>query len=223
MTDGCREPEQDRYSTHQALGGAPAIEAVAAKRAAAVRVLSVPTISLPTLSAALRLSGRSGVNGSLNEEFRWRGGEARAKSPSEVEDRVRYVRFAPCAAYSVPAVGSSSGGRVAVRCHALWRGCGRYSAGPLLVYVVPQYKIGARVPVAMEDAMGSRSDQIKGLANQAAGKLKQGVGKVTGSKETQARGVAQEVKGKAQQTMGKAKSAVKDTANKVADKANKKL
>ena len=56
-------------------------------------------------SAALRLSGRSGVNGSLNEEFRWRGGEARAKSPSEVGDRVRYVRFAPCAAYSVPAVG----------------------------------------------------------------------------------------------------------------------
>jgi uncharacterized protein YjbJ (UPF0337 family) len=101
--------------------------------------------------------------------------------------------------------------------------CGRYSAGPLLVYVVPQYKIGARVPVAMEDAMGSKSDQIKGLANQAAGKLKQGVGKVTGSKETQARGVAQEVKGKAQQTMGKAKSAVKETANKVADKANKKL
>ena len=98
-----------------------------------------------------------------------------------------------------------------------------YSAGPLLVYVVPQYKIGAPVPVAMEDAMGSKSDQIKGLANQAAGKLKQGVGKVTGSKETQARGVAQEVKGKAQQTMGKAKSAVKETANKVADKANKKL
>jgi uncharacterized protein YjbJ (UPF0337 family) len=119
--------------------------------------------------------------------------------------------------------GSSSGGRVAVRCHALWRGCGRYSSGPLLVYVIRRYKIGARVRVAMEDAMGSKSDQIKGLANQAAGKLKQGVGKVTGSKETQARGVAQEVKGKAQQTMGKAKSAVKETANKVADKANKKL
>ena len=75
----------------------------------------------------------------------------------------------------------------------------------------------------MEDAMGSKTDQIKGLANQAAGKLKQGVGKITGSKETQAKGAAQEVKGKAQQTMGKAKSAVKGTANKVADKANKKL
>ena len=30
--------------------------------------------------------------------------------------------------------------------------------------------------------MGSKTDQIKGLANQAAGKLKQGVGKITGSK-----------------------------------------
>ena len=74
-----------------------------------------------------------------------------------------------------------------------------------------------------EHTMGSKTDQIKGLANQAVGKVKKGVGKITGSKETQAKGAAQEVKGKAQQTMGKAKSAVKDTANKVADKANKKL
>ena len=83
--------------------------------------------------------------------------------------------------------------------------------------------VGTPVPVTMEEAMGSKTDQIKGLANQAAGKLKQGVGKMTGSKETQAKGAAQEVKGKAQQTMGRAKSAVKDTVNKVADKANKKL
>jgi uncharacterized protein YjbJ (UPF0337 family) len=67
----------------------------------------------------------------------------------------------------------------------------------------------------MEDAMGSKSDQAKGLANQAAGKLKQVVGRITGSKETQAKGATQEVKGKAQQAMGKAKTAVKDTANKV--------
>jgi uncharacterized protein YjbJ (UPF0337 family) len=75
----------------------------------------------------------------------------------------------------------------------------------------------------VENTMGSKTDQIKGLANQAVGKLKQGTGKITGSKETQAKGVAQVIKGKGQQTMGKAKSAVKDTANKVADKANKKL
>jgi len=109
-----------------------------------------------------------------------------------------------------------------------WVGSRRPAVRSLLRWAPPRLcgtsvQIGAPVPVAMEDAMGSKSDQIKGLANQAAGKLKQGVGKVTGSKETQARGVAQEVKGKAQQTMGKGKSVVKETANKVADKANKKL
>ncbi|HEX2461253.1 MAG TPA: CsbD family protein [Vicinamibacterales bacterium] len=41
--------------------------------------------------------------------------------------------------------------------------------------------------------MGSKTDQIKGLANQAVGKVKKGVGKITGSKETQAKGAAQEV------------------------------
>ena len=38
--------------------------------------------------------------------------------------------------------------------------------------------------------MGSKSDQVKGLANQAVGKLKKGVGKMTGSTETQAKGAA---------------------------------
>ena len=55
--------------------------------------------------------------------------------------------------------------------------------------------------------MGSKTDKIKGLANQAAGKVRQGVAKITGSKETQAKGAAQELKGKAQQTMGKTQSA----------------
>lgn len=55
----------------------------------------------------------------------------------------------------------------------------------------------------MENTMGSKTDQIKGLANQVAGKLKQGVGKVTGSKETQAKGVAQEVKGQSATDNGK--------------------
>ena len=51
--------------------------------------------------------------------------------------------------------------------------------------------------------MGSKTDQIKGFANQAVGKLKRGVGKITGSNQTQAKGAAQEVKGKGQQTMGR--------------------
>ena len=41
------------------------------------------------------------------------------------------------------------------------------------------------------------------LTVKAVGKLKQGVGKITGSKQTQAKGAAQEVKGKGQQTMGR--------------------
>jgi hypothetical protein len=35
--------------------------------------------------------------------------------------------------------------------------------------------------------MGSKSDQVKGLANQAIGKLKKGVGKMTGSTGKQAK------------------------------------
>ena len=63
--------------------------------------------------------------------------------------------------------------------------------------------------------MSSTTDKIKGLANEAAGNVKQAVGKATGNKTTQAKGVAQERKGEAQQTVGKAKDAVK----KVVDRA----
>ena len=62
--------------------------------------------------------------------------------------------------------------------------------------------------------MSSTSDKISGLANEAAGKVKQGVGHVTGDAKLQASGKAQEVKGEAQQTMGDAKGAVKDAVNK---------
>ena len=71
--------------------------------------------------------------------------------------------------------------------------------------------------------MGSSIDKIKGYANEAAGKVKQGVGKAVGNDRLRAKGVAQEIKGDAQKTMGKAKGAIKDAADKVADKAHKKL
>jgi uncharacterized protein YjbJ (UPF0337 family) len=71
--------------------------------------------------------------------------------------------------------------------------------------------------------MGSKTDQIKGYANEAAGKIKQGVGKAVGNDRLRAKGTAQEVKGDAQKAKGKAKGAVKDVADKVADKAHKKL
>ena len=71
--------------------------------------------------------------------------------------------------------------------------------------------------------MGSTSDKIKGFANEAAGKVKQGIGKAVGNDRMRAEGAAQEVKGEAQKTVGKAKGAVKDAADKIADKAHEKL
>ncbi|HEY8580269.1 MAG TPA: CsbD family protein [Beijerinckiaceae bacterium] len=71
--------------------------------------------------------------------------------------------------------------------------------------------------------MGSTSDKASGLANEAAGNVKQGVGKMLGDEKMQAEGKAQEVKGEMQQAAGKAKETVKDGANAVADKLNRKL
>lgn len=63
--------------------------------------------------------------------------------------------------------------------------------------------------------MGSTSDKIKGTANEAAGNVKQAVGKATDNKKLQAEGIAQERKGEAQRAVGKAKDAVKDTIDKI--------
>ncbi len=71
--------------------------------------------------------------------------------------------------------------------------------------------------------MGSATDQAKGLANQAGGKIKETVGKVIGNEQMQAEGMGQQVKGKVQQKVGEAKEAVKDMADKVADEAHRKL
>ena len=71
--------------------------------------------------------------------------------------------------------------------------------------------------------MSSTTDKVKGLANEAGGNVKQGVGNLTGDAKLQAEGKAQELKGEAQQTAGKVKDGAKDAANSVADAANKKL
>jgi uncharacterized protein YjbJ (UPF0337 family) len=71
--------------------------------------------------------------------------------------------------------------------------------------------------------MGSTADKVKGAANEAAGKVKQGVGEAVGSDRLQGEGVIQEVKGKGQQALGDAKEATKDAIDKVAAAANKKL
>jgi uncharacterized protein YjbJ (UPF0337 family) len=71
--------------------------------------------------------------------------------------------------------------------------------------------------------MGSTADKVSGLANEAAGKAKQGIGNVVGSEKLKAEGAAQELKGDAQKAAGDAKAAVKDAANKAADAINKNL
>jgi len=57
--------------------------------------------------------------------------------------------------------------------------------------------------------MSSTSDKIKGVANEAIGNVKQGVGKATGNTELEVKGTIQEKKGEAQQAIGNVKDAVK--------------
>ena len=57
--------------------------------------------------------------------------------------------------------------------------------------------------------MSSTGDKVKGMANEAVGNVKQGVGKVTGNDKMRAEGVMQEKKGEAQQAVGKAKDVLK--------------
>lgn len=63
--------------------------------------------------------------------------------------------------------------------------------------------------------MDGTKDKAKGLANEAAGKVKQTVGKVTGDKSLQAEGLVQEGKGEAQQTVGKAKDKLDEAKRKI--------
>ena len=71
--------------------------------------------------------------------------------------------------------------------------------------------------------MGATADKIKGTANEAIGKAKQGIGEATGSDRLQGEGVIQEVKGKGQKTMGDAKQATKDVVNSAASTTNRNL
>lgn len=62
--------------------------------------------------------------------------------------------------------------------------------------------------------MSSTTDKIKGLANEAIGNVKQGIGKATDNDRLRAEGKGQEIRGEAQQAVGKAKDAVKDVVDK---------
>ncbi|AWN45175.1 CsbD family protein [Methylobacterium terrae] len=61
--------------------------------------------------------------------------------------------------------------------------------------------------------MSSTTDKLKGLANEALGNVKQGVGKVTGNDQLVVEGKAQELKGEAQRTVGEAKDGLKGVAD----------
>jgi len=56
-------------------------------------------------------------------------------------------------------------------------------------------------------------DQLKGVIKEAAGKVQEKIGEVTGSATQQAKGLAKEVEGKAQKKVGDAKEALRDNAN----------
>jgi uncharacterized protein YjbJ (UPF0337 family) len=62
--------------------------------------------------------------------------------------------------------------------------------------------------------MTSTTDKIKGVANEAAGTVKQGVGDAVGNPKLQVEGAAQKVKGAAQGAIGDAKDAVKKAVDK---------
>ena len=66
--------------------------------------------------------------------------------------------------------------------------------------------------------MSSTTDKIKGLANEAVGNIKQGIGSATGNDKLQAEGKAQDVKGEAQKTTGDVKDGIKNAADTVKSK-----
>ena len=67
--------------------------------------------------------------------------------------------------------------------------------------------------------MSSTTDKIKGLANEAVGNVKQGIGNVTDNDKLKAEGKAQELKGEAQKTTGDVKDGAQHVADKVTGKA----
>ena len=58
--------------------------------------------------------------------------------------------------------------------------------------------------------MGELTDKAKGIANEAAGNVKQAVGKATDNQRLEGEGIAQEKKGEAQNLKGSVKGALGD-------------
>ena len=71
--------------------------------------------------------------------------------------------------------------------------------------------------------MSGNSDKTAGLANEAIGKAKQGVGNAVGSEKLKSDGAAQELKGNVQKAVGDAKNVAKDFVDKTADTLKRPL
>jgi uncharacterized protein YjbJ (UPF0337 family) len=56
-------------------------------------------------------------------------------------------------------------------------------------------------------------DRVEGAATNIKGKVKEGIGKVTGDAKTEAEGQADQVKGKAQNAVGGAKDKAREVLN----------
>lgn len=63
--------------------------------------------------------------------------------------------------------------------------------------------------------MGSTTDRIKGGANEAAGRVKQGIGEATDDPSLKDEGQRQQLKGEAQQLKGQVKDSVKKGVDKL--------
>lgn len=57
--------------------------------------------------------------------------------------------------------------------------------------------------------MSSDNDRARGTANDIGGKIKEGIGKLTGDKDLEAEGNLDQAKGKGQQALGDLKDALK--------------
>lgn len=98
-------------------------------------------------------------------------------------------------------VGGRAKGGIPIRIAAYGRPAGTAPGrGGLTVQFNPSQEPGI---------MGSTDDKAKGQTNEAAGKVKQAAGNLTGDREMKRKGEAQETKGDVQQSVGKAKDAVK--------------
>lgn len=57
-------------------------------------------------------------------------------------------------------------------------------------------------------------DQVKGAIKDAAGKVQEKTGAVTGNRDQQVKGIAKQVEGKTQKAVGDVKEVLKDTGRK---------